>query len=483
MMAEYDARTPQPSLKTESQYWPLFSVSFTYRGSPSASNLPCAPFVRWVDSATQQQAQSHRGPTGGECITLLHIRRRDLKHRFRLASSFSSNWPVSALLREFITWICLQTSNGKLEVDKILQVNPIMEAFGNARTGINYNSSRFGKFLDLSFSLTSGRVVGAKLSVYLLEQSRVVRQASGERNFHMFYYLYDGLAAQNLLEAYYLEPTTLRRNHRSLGPRVLLKGLTQLPGEQYRHGLRAPVVYHQPGSGATDCALIVQSQQAHWTFSAMTTDWARPVAASSNSRKKTTTSGGVTINEGPVVLIRSVYAEAPVHDDPQDSGVQRLAVAKAESIYTTKPLHAPPHFSRVSVPEYMEEDVGLCGYTALRRYLQGAIPPDRETGILHARRLAAVKQGFDLLGFRVAEIDTIYRILAAIIHLGDVEVRPTETSFQTSGCSIANAEKILQTPRMTSMISAGQCGPPSAGSLRLIRLVWCQLFLVHGNLL
>lgn len=64
-----------------------------------------------------------------------------------------------------------------MEVEKILQVNPIMEAFGNARTGINHNSSRFGKFLDLTFSSTSGRVLGAKLSVYLLEQSRVVRQA------------------------------------------------------------------------------------------------------------------------------------------------------------------------------------------------------------------------------------------------------------------------------------------------------------------
>lgn len=64
-----------------------------------------------------------------------------------------------------------------MEVEKILQVNPIMEAFGNARTGINHNSSRFGKFLDLTFSSMSGRVLGAKLSVYLLEQSRVVRQA------------------------------------------------------------------------------------------------------------------------------------------------------------------------------------------------------------------------------------------------------------------------------------------------------------------
>lgn len=52
-----------------------------------------------------------------------------------------------------------------------------MEAFGNARTGINANSSRFGKYLDLSM-MRVGRIAGARISVYLLEQSRVVHQAS-----------------------------------------------------------------------------------------------------------------------------------------------------------------------------------------------------------------------------------------------------------------------------------------------------------------
>lgn len=50
-----------------------------------------------------------------------------------------------------------------------------MEAFGNAQTGINANSSRFGKFLELSMT-KGGRVTGARLCVYLLEQSRVVQQ-------------------------------------------------------------------------------------------------------------------------------------------------------------------------------------------------------------------------------------------------------------------------------------------------------------------
>ena len=61
--------------------------------------------------------------------------------------------------------------------EKILVMNPIMEAFGNARTGINDNSSRFGKYLDVTFT-ASGMVSGARLSVYLLEHSRVVQQAA-----------------------------------------------------------------------------------------------------------------------------------------------------------------------------------------------------------------------------------------------------------------------------------------------------------------
>jgi len=99
--------------------------------------------------------------------------------------------------------------------DRILQVNPIMEAFGNARTGINANSSRFGKYLDLTMT-RAGKVTGARVSVYLLEQSRVSQQAQGERNFHVFYYLYDGLESDNRLAEFHLDPV-LRLHHHYLG--------------------------------------------------------------------------------------------------------------------------------------------------------------------------------------------------------------------------------------------------------------------------
>ncbi|CAD0194743.1 unnamed protein product [Chrysodeixis includens] len=108
-----------------------------------------------------------------------------------------------------------KTQNRNLE-EKILQVNPIMEAFGNARTGINANSSRFGKYLDLSM-MRVGRISGARMSVYLLEQSRVVHQALGESNFHVFYYLYDGLESEGRWRKFYLDEQ-LKSRHRYLQP-------------------------------------------------------------------------------------------------------------------------------------------------------------------------------------------------------------------------------------------------------------------------
>lgn len=115
-----------------------------------------------------------------------------------------------------------------------LQVNPVLEAFGNARTVMNNNSSRFGKFLELVFN-TDGLVMGgtyvpihymlhknnrfcccevtahtgvvdehifhscppkANFKEYLLEKSRVVFQGKGERNFHIFYQMFAGLSPE-----------------------------------------------------------------------------------------------------------------------------------------------------------------------------------------------------------------------------------------------------------------------------------------------
>lgn len=92
--------------------------------------------------------------------------------------------------------------NRNLE-ERILQVNPLMEAFGNAKTVINDNSSRFGKYLEMFFT-TTGTVIGAKITEYLLEKSRVISQAPGEQNFHIFYYVHDGLPSEDKNHIYHL---------------------------------------------------------------------------------------------------------------------------------------------------------------------------------------------------------------------------------------------------------------------------------------
>ncbi|CAG05467.1 unnamed protein product [Tetraodon nigroviridis] len=118
----------------------------------------------------------------------------------------------------------LGKANNRTLQEKILLVNSLVEAFGNACTVINDNSSRFGKYLEMKFTC-GGTVVGAKISEYLLEKSRVIHQAAGEKNFHIFYYIYAGLADRKKLAHYKLSdskaPRYLCNEHIKLGPDIV----------------------------------------------------------------------------------------------------------------------------------------------------------------------------------------------------------------------------------------------------------------------
>ncbi|XP_031778796.1 myosin heavy chain, muscle isoform X3 [Nasonia vitripennis] len=90
---------------------------------------------------------------------------------------------------------------GSLE-DQVVQTNPVLEAFGNAKTVRNDNSSRFGKFIRIHFG-PSGKLAGADIETYLLEKARVISQQSLERSYHIFYQMMSG-AVKGLKEMCYL---------------------------------------------------------------------------------------------------------------------------------------------------------------------------------------------------------------------------------------------------------------------------------------
>ncbi|EGC33935.1 hypothetical protein DICPUDRAFT_98394 [Dictyostelium purpureum] len=77
---------------------------------------------------------------------------------------------------------------------QVIKSTPILEAFGNAKTLRNDNSSRFGKFIEIHFDKLKGTIVGAKLETYLLEKSRIVKPQENERSYHIFYQMLAGLS-------------------------------------------------------------------------------------------------------------------------------------------------------------------------------------------------------------------------------------------------------------------------------------------------
>uniref|UniRef100_A0A670YQA2 Unconventional myosin-Ib n=1 Tax=Pseudonaja textilis TaxID=8673 RepID=A0A670YQA2_PSETE len=122
---------------------------------------------------------------------------------------------ASKLVMSYVAAVCGKGTEVNQVKEQLLQSNPVLEAFGNAKTVRNDNSSRFGKYMDIEFDF-KGDPLGGVISNYLLEKSRVVKQPRGERNFHIFYQILSG-GSEDLLKKLKLEMDFSRYNYLGLG--------------------------------------------------------------------------------------------------------------------------------------------------------------------------------------------------------------------------------------------------------------------------
>ncbi|XP_042236083.1 unconventional myosin-IXb-like isoform X2 [Homarus americanus] len=123
--------------------------------------------------------------------------------------SGSGKTESTLFLLHHLTMLSQKGSHGSGVEQTILSSGPVLEAFGNAKTAHNNNSSRFGKFIQVTYK-ENGLVQGACVQKYLLEKSRICSQAYNERSYHVFYYLLAGASPQVRQALHLLKPSDYR---------------------------------------------------------------------------------------------------------------------------------------------------------------------------------------------------------------------------------------------------------------------------------
>ncbi|KAF8723303.1 hypothetical protein HU200_021824 [Digitaria exilis] len=157
------------------------------------------PFARLPHMYDMHMMEQYRGVQFGELSPHVFAI-ADASYRAMVSEKRSQSILVSGesgagktettkLIMRYLTFVGGRATGDIRSVEQqVLESNPLLEAFGNARTVRNDNSSRFGKFVEIQFD-KSGRISGAAVRTYLLERSRVVQISESERNYHCFYQL------------------------------------------------------------------------------------------------------------------------------------------------------------------------------------------------------------------------------------------------------------------------------------------------------
>ncbi|EEE50904.1 hypothetical protein OsJ_31412 [Oryza sativa Japonica Group] len=173
-----------------------FNEIYTYTGRILIAVNPFAKLPHLYDMHMMEQ---YRGVQFGELSPHVFAV-TDASYRAMVSEDRSQSILVSGesgagktettkLIMRYLTFVGGRSTGDIRSVEQqVLESNPLLEAFGNARTVRNDNSSRFGKFVEIQFD-KSGRISGAAVRTYLLERSRVVQISESERNYHCFYQL------------------------------------------------------------------------------------------------------------------------------------------------------------------------------------------------------------------------------------------------------------------------------------------------------
>ncbi|KAJ8374484.1 hypothetical protein SKAU_G00050640 [Synaphobranchus kaupii] len=174
---------------------------FTYIGSVLISVNPFKQMPYFTDREVElyQGAAQYENPPHVYALTDNMYRNMMIDSENQCVIISGESGAGKTVAAKYIMSYISKVSGGGPKVqhvkDIILQSNPLLEAFGNAKTVRNNNSSRFGKYFEIQFS-RGGEPDGGKISNFLLEKSRVVSQNENERSFHIYYQLLEGASAQ-----------------------------------------------------------------------------------------------------------------------------------------------------------------------------------------------------------------------------------------------------------------------------------------------
>uniref|UniRef100_A0A8D0HCX4 Unconventional myosin-Ia n=1 Tax=Sphenodon punctatus TaxID=8508 RepID=A0A8D0HCX4_SPHPU len=176
---------------------------YTYIGNVVISVNPYQPLPIYTAQMVEEYRDCNFFAVKPHIYAIADDAYRSLRDRDRdqciliTGESGAGKTEASKLVMSYVAAVCGKGEQVNRVKEQLLQSNPVLEAFGNAKTIRNDNSSRFGKYMDVEFDF-KGEPLGGIISNYLLEKSRVVHFVKGERNFHIFYQLLAGASDQQL---------------------------------------------------------------------------------------------------------------------------------------------------------------------------------------------------------------------------------------------------------------------------------------------